>query len=144
MREFRVICSSGYVNYGSIELFQRDYSSRTYPDSLINFSVRDSQTDEILFEETLSTSVALKIDPREYYRKIYKFLLEQRGATWKTKFENLESQVEDLLCFTKAVEEGKVLTYPIKATSDDRIKEIARFIERSHKQWGEPGLSPKG
>lgn len=134
MREFRVICSSGYVNYGSIELFQRDYSARTYPDSLINFSVRDSQTDEILFEETLSTSVALKIDPREYYRKIYKFLLEQRGAPWKTKFENLESQVEDLLRFTKAVEEGKVLTYPIKATSDDRIKEIARFIERSMKR----------
>lgn len=134
MREFRVICSSGYLNYGSIELFQRDYSSRTCSDSLTNFSVRGSQTDEILFEETLSTSVALKIDPQEYYGKIYKFLLEQRGAPWKTKFENLESQVEDLLCFTKAVEEGKVLPYPIKATSDDRIKEIARFIERSMKR----------
>lgn len=134
MREFRVICSSGYLNYGSIELFQRDYPSRTYSDSLINFSVRGSQTDEILFEETLSTSVALKIDPQEYYGKIYKFLLEQRGAPWKTKFENLESQVEDLLRFTKAVKEGKVLPYPIKATSDDRIKEIARFIERSMKR----------
>lgn len=133
MREFRVIVECNYVNYGSIEMFQRIASRNLISGIPVRFTIRDYKTDEVLKEEIFPFTVALKINPQEYCKRITRELFEQEDNPWKTKFEDLEAQVEDLLRFTREVKEGKVLPYPIGSTSDDRIKEVARFVERSIK-----------